>query len=358
MAKISIGTVWVLTTILAWMSPLAIRAQAPPPMNPIETILHSDERFAPLVADPDRYRLQVLLGLIEPGEDGAPRLVQHGYRLEAEYFYPASSIKLCAAVAALEEVGRLAEATDLPIEPTTPMIYHPLFDDEVLEAEDPSNLKGGHITIEHEIRKLFLVSDNTAYNRLYELVGQDALNRSMHRAGLDSARIVHRLSEFRTVDENRRMPRITFQGSEFRHVVPPRTSRDEIVPITVGGLDIGRAFLRGGETIEKPLDFRPKNRMALADLQRALAKVVRPDLDLGSPSFELDEGQRALLLEPMRQLPRESQNPVYEAKEYPDDYVKFLLPGLERLVPKERLQIFNKIGQAYGFSTENAYVKD
>ena len=60
----------------------------------------------------------------------------------------------------------------------------------------------------------------------------------------------------------------------------------------------------------------------------------------------------------MRQYPRQSRNPVYDPGDYPDDYVKFLLPGLERVLPKERLTIYNKVGQAYGFSVENAYVED
>ncbi len=327
-------------------------------MNVIEQILHSDERLAPLVSDADRHRLQVVLGQIEETGDGTPRLLQHAFRAEAEYFYPASSIKLCAAVAALERLAELRASTGEPIDEATPLVFQALFDDEVRERKDPSNLASGRITVGHEIRKLFLVSDNVAYNRLYELVGPAFLNRSMHRAGLGSARIVHRLSEARTPAENRRMPRIDFRGEGFRYRLPERLDRLDLEPIPVGGLAIGQGFMRSGQLIEKPLDFREKNRMSLADLQRALCKVVRPEVDTGGSGFALSEDQRALLLEPMRQMPRQSENPVYDPRDYPDDYVKFLLPGLERVVSKDRLEIYNKVGQAYGFSIENAYVVD
>ena len=60
----------------------------------------------------------------------------------------------------------------------------------------------------------------------------------------------------------------------------------------------------------------------------------------------------------MSQYPGESGNPVYEIADYPDDYVKFLLPGLRRVVARDRLSIHNKVGQAYGFTTENAWVVD
>ncbi len=327
-------------------------------MNPVETILRGDARFAAYLADPGRYRLQVLLGEVENDAAGKLRLEQHGFRVDAEYFYPASTIKLCAAVAALEELTALAESTGLPIDERTPLVYHPLFADEVLESTDPSNLSGGKITVGHEIRKLFLVSDNTAFNRLYELIGQDGVNLSMHRAGLTTARIVHRLSEFRSVAENRLMPRIVFQGKSFRHERPQRESRGRLVQVPADGLAVGHAFLRDGERVDEPLDFSAKNRISLVDLQRALVKVVLPDVEVGGESFRLTERQRALLLEPMSQVPRQSKNPVYDPDETPDHYVKFLLPGLERVIAKERLQITNKIGQAYGFTIENAYVRD
>ncbi len=68
--------------------------------------------------------------------------------------------------------------------------------------------------------------------------------------------------------------------------------------------------------------------------------------------------QRVFLLEAMSQLPRESANPRYDPEHYTDHYVKFLLPGLARIVPPRHLRIYNKVGRAYGFSIENAYVED
>lgn len=60
----------------------------------------------------------------------------------------------------------------------------------------------------------------------------------------------------------------------------------------------------------------------------------------------------------MTQLPAESANPVYSAERYPDDWVKFLLPGLARVVAPRDLRVTNKVGRAYGFCVENAYVRD
>ncbi|MHC4992397.1 MAG: serine hydrolase, partial [Planctomycetota bacterium] len=101
------------------------------------------------------------------------------------------------------------------------------------------------------------------------------------------------------------------------------------------------------------------NAVTLRDLQDMLAALVRPDIDINRRGFpELTVAQRQFLLEAMRQLPRESADPRYDAKDHPDEYVKFLLPGLARVVPLPHLHVYNKVGRAYGFSIENAYVED
>ena len=94
-------------------------------------------------------------------------------------------------------------------------------------------------------------------------------------------------------------------------------------------------------------------------LRAILGSLLRyEEVDAGGGGFRLSARQRSLLLVAMRQYPRESENPVYDPEEYPDDWVKLLLPGLERVLDKERLRIYNKVGRAYGFSVENSYVVD
>jgi hypothetical protein len=326
--------------------------------DPMLEILTSDPRLAPFVDRASELRLQAVLGTIERGPDGRPRLVQHGFRLGAEYFYPASTAKLFAAVASLERLGEISRETDRVVGPDTPLIFHPLFEGEALEDRDPSN-RDGAITVRHEIRKLFLVSDNVAFNRLYELVGQDGLAASMRRAGIRDARIVHRLSEARSADENRRYPRIDLIGNGFVHTLPERTSEPVSPPAHMPppGLEIGTAYLANGQRVEGPMDFSTRNVIPLEELQRGLCKVVRPDVDCGpGEPFALTAADRALVLEAMSQLPRESVNPRYDPAEYPDDYVKFILPGLRRAFGERGFTLYDKSGQAYGFTTENAYV--
>ena len=328
------------------------------PAGPMEEVLCSHPGLRDVVEAAPEHRLEAVLGVVEPGPEG-PRLVQHGFRLGAEYFYPASTVKLFAAVAALERLAELRSQTGLAIDADTPLVFHPLFDDEELETTDDSNLDGGAITVRHEIRKLFLVSDNRAFNRLYELVGQDRLAASLARAGLGEGRIVHRLSELRSEEDNRRSPRVDFLGPDsVLHALPERASAPLGPAPAVPRLRVGSAYVAGGEVVGEAMDFAVKNRFPLAALQRGLCMVVRPDVDCGGPGFALSDDDRALLLDSMSRYPSESANPVYDPADYPDNYVKLLLSGVDLVLPRERFRIYNKVGQAYGFTTENAWVVD
>ena len=83
-----------------------------------------------------------------------PRSERSGYRVDAEYFYPASAIKLCAAVAGLQTIGQLqiqapeSDLLDVPLE------IAPLFPGDAAQTNDVSNLAGGHITVAQELREL------------------------------------------------------------------------------------------------------------------------------------------------------------------------------------------------------------
>jgi hypothetical protein len=326
-----------------------------PPAGPLDALLDRTATLREVTARAAEYRLQVVVGTVAE-QDGRKVLTQRGFRLGEEYFYPASSVKLFAAVAALERLAELRAESGLPLALDTPLVYHPLFEGEVLEDADPSHVAGGTITLGHEIRKLFLVSDNEAFNKLYEFVGQDRLAASLERSGLGDARIVHRLAEPRSAEENRRFPRIDFRLPDSVFTLPERTSEPLAALPTMPGLQVGTAHLTDAGRVDEPLDMAAKNRIALADLQRGLCKVVQPDVDCGGGgAFELSDADRSFLLAVMSQLPRQSKDPVYD---HPDDFVKFFLPGLARVVPAERLRIYNKIGQAYGFTTENAWIVD
>ncbi len=309
-----------------------------------------------IIENPERHRLQLLLGEVLPGENG-PTLRRSGYRLGSAYFYPASTIKLFAAASALEMLGEIDGA-----DPDSPMAIWPADDpDGEPERVDESNLDTGLITPAHEIRKLFVVSDNRAFNRLYDVVGHERLNTSAQRAGLRGVVINHRLAIARTTEQNRAAPRIEIDRSERwtgPHGIEPRMSGLLLDNTGVPLLDVGAAELVGGERLDRPKSFLHSNRAELLDLQNAVVSIVRPELDTGIGGYALADGDRALLTQAMTWLPRECPNPRYNPDDYPDDWAKFMLEGVREVIPTESIRYANKIGLAYGFTTETAYIED
>jgi hypothetical protein len=58
-----------------------------------------------------------------------------------------------------------------------------------------------------------LVSDNDAFNRLYEFLGQEYINNTLHKMGYKEVQIVHRLDISLSEDENRHTNRKIFDTS-------------------------------------------------------------------------------------------------------------------------------------------------
>lgn len=330
----------------------------------LEPILqrHLAASAATPLGDARAYRVQALISTVETAPGRAPRLKRSGYRLGAEYFYPASAIKLAAAVAALQTIERLGAANGSIDLADTTLEIAPLFAGDRPQQEDPTNLAGGRITVAHEIRKLALVSDNQAFNRLYDLVGYDELNAAMRRLGFESTVITHRLSETRSIPDPRASAAVTFHPPGRPPILVPARTSARTLANRGPGLLVGTAYIRGVDTIPEPMDFTGRNGMSLLDLQNLLVKVARPDIDVSGPLLRLTEAHRALLLDAMTRYPAESSNPVYAPTAFPDDVSKFLLPGIRLVFPStrpgERIEVTGKIGQAYGFTVENSYLRN
>lgn len=349
--------------ILVLINGIYAMAQSAPP-NLVEKILadHPD-KFAQITDDPAKYKLQIILTVIDDADPDHPTLTRHGYRLEEEYFYPASSIKTFAAAAALIKLQGIRDETGLPIDHDTPIVIHPLFDDEKLQDADPTNVDTGKMTLGQEIRKTLLVSSNSAYNHLFEFVGHDHLHLILRHAGLRDTRLNHRLSEFRSPEDNRQSPRIDFLLDDgTTHTVPERTSTLITDNEGINGLLIGDAYMSGGQRIDEPLNFLNKNHASLEALQNFLILVTRPDIPNPAPAsggsaLPLTESDRAILLSALSQHPHESNNPVY-TKQYISELDGYPLfqPGLERIYPRDELLLYAKGGTAYGFKIANASI--
>ena len=157
----------------------------------LEKLLKSQpERFGVVMDDPERYRVQIIYTQIDRDGDNRPSFRSFTYRLDPEeYFYPASTVKLPTAALALEKLNQLGIKG---LDRDTVMLTGRSADfhtEAVLDETSPIGLP----TVAQYIRKILVVSDNDAFNRLYEFLGQDPLNEAMASKGYAGTRIIHRL---------------------------------------------------------------------------------------------------------------------------------------------------------------------
>jgi hypothetical protein len=329
-----------------------------------DAVLGTTPTLRGIAAEPERYRAQILFAEIVDGPGGIPTLRRYAWREDTEYWYPASTVKLCAAVAALRTLERLGGEGAPWLDADTPAAYHPLLEGEAEESADASSTDDGRLTVRHDVRKSLIVSDNPAFNRLYGLAGQDRVNAEMRALGLDSVWIVHRLAERRTAEENRRSPRITLGDGDDALTLPERVSDATPPPAALGrlpgapGLRLGRAHVgSGGEVVAEPMSFAGKNHVTLRDLQSLIAMVARPDVELGLPALGLSDEHMELLRRAVTDDPSESESPRFDPAVHPDEWPHFFRPGVERVAPRAELRVSNKIGLAYGFASETAYIE-
>ena len=312
---------------------------------------HAD-RLGPAAADPERHRVQVLYTRIERDAAQHPRFETFGWRVDPEaYFYPASTVKLPVALLALEELARLGLDRDTPL---FTMAAHPSQTPASLDATAPGSLA----TVGHYVRKIFLVSDNDAYNRLYEFLGQDAIDARLAALGFQGVRIVHRLSLPLSFDDNRRANPVRFvEEGRVLHERPERvTEVDRRAPAPI---PLGVAEIVDGERIDGPKDFATKNALPLPALHELIRRVVCAELVPEEQRFELREVDLAFVRRAMATTPPESGIAAYaDPRAYPAGYVKFLLYGGDAPEIPARIRSFNKVGDAYGFLTDSAYVVD
>ena len=308
-----------------------------------------------VMANPEPYRVQVLYTQVDRDRNNSPMLSHYQFGLdESRYFYPASTVKLPISLLALEW---LAEQGVDGLTAETSMLTDAATASQTAAHRDPT-AESGIPSIAHYIKKILLVSDNDASNRLYELLGQDYINKRLAAKGLRHTLINHRLSTPLSEEENRQYNPIRFVGVDGGTLLSLPARRSEYRYANAGQPKLGEAYIAAGERIDSPMDFTAKNRLSLGDLDSVIKRLIFPELFARDEKFNLREEDRALVLRYMSMLPPDSSSPAYDSAEYPDNYSKFLMFGGEARELPEHIKIFNKTGWAYGHVIESAYIVD
>lgn len=299
-------------------------------------------------------RLQIIYSQIDRDKYGKPNFTDHYFNVDSgTYFYPASTVKLPVALLALQKLQEL----NIPgLDRNSTMITEAAYSGQTVVYNDPTT-QDGRPTIANYIKKIFLASDNDAYNRLYEFLGQEYINNSLHRMGYEDAQIIHRLEISMSEDQNRHTNPVRFFDKSGKLIYEKAGEASKLV-YAHRNTQLGKGYYKGNRLINEPFDFSQKNRLSLADLHLILRSVIFPEQVSEKQRFHFSKDDYDFVRKYMSMLPHESKYPFYDTTDFPDTYVKFLLFGGAKKWPNNNIRIFNKPGDAYGFMLDIDYVVD
>ena len=192
-------------------------------------------------------------------------------------------------------------------------------------------------------------------------MGQDYINNKLEAKGYDNFKIVHRLSVFNTVVQNQHTNPVQFYDDAKVLYQQDLIQSARSYDLDITGTTKGVGYYRNDTLISEPKDFSDNNTLSVRILQDILKSVLFPEAVPEAQRFNLTDDDYQFLYRYLSQLPRETTYPDYASdttEDYYDSYSKFFLFGDNKDKLNNNIRIFNKIGQAYGYLTDDAYVVD
>lgn len=310
----------------------------------------TDSLSRALAAQPESWGIQIIYTTVKKKGKRSSQFKDHHFSVNPDsYFYPASTVKFPIAILALQ---RLRELSIPGLDRNSTFLTGRDRDLQTEVYNDPTT-SDGRPTIAHYIKKILLVSDNDAYNRLYEWLGQDYINETLHKLGYRNVEILHRLSLPLSTEENRYTNPVSFfdtsgrllyqQAGVFAKHLPPAKT-----------IKMGTGYISRGKLVNEPFDFSFKNRLPLTDLHHMIRQIMFPASIPPDRRFTLQEEDLLFLRDYMSRVPSKSDYPSYDSTEIGDNYVKFLYYGSSAEKPDPSVRIYNKVGNAYGFLIDAA----
>ena len=305
-------------------------------------------------SDLNTHEVQILYTRIHRDSSGLPKFERHNFQVNSkQYFYPASTVKFPVAILALQKIRKL-QSQGIPVTADTP--FKVLFSENLIKKTDSTHPKN-NLTIAHLIKKIFLVSDNMAYNYLFDFIGSDNANKAIHNIGITNFNLSHKFSD--SENENS-TPRFIFfnQKGDTIYNQAPIISNQKIKNTNLGGVLKGKGYIKDGILIGESMDFSEKNYVSISALHQILERIIFPKLFSKKKQFTIEPEDYFFLRYWMSRTPNEVTIPFYDRETFFDSYCKFFIYGDKKGEMTNNIRIYNKVGLAYGTTTDLAYVKD
>ena len=276
----------------------------------------------------EKFEVQIILTELKKRKNG---FTIHKKKFNVDkknYFYPASSIKLPIALLTIEKIN----------------------ENPNLNINSEFSIEGDSIitTFKKEITDLFIISSNESYNRLFEFLGQDYINKKLKQKGFKDFSIYHRLSTKES--DNLKTKEINFYRNGEINQIQKSINNKPLTKLNLKNLNKGVGFILDNELQNKSMDFSRKNYFSIEELNNILICLFFPEVSKNK-KFNLSNSQNLLIQKLMSSTPYDMG---FDKNIYPNNYNKFFIYGDKDGMINDN--IYNKVGNAYGYSIDNAYI--
>ena len=320
----------------------------------LDSLLHTAPALAAVLARPDVYQYQIIYTRIDRNAANVPHFTQYTYHVNPrQYFNPASLVKLPTILLALEKLHTLPPTVTRSTILSTGANYRCQTPVPFAAPADTTQWA----TVGNYAKRMLLISDNAAYNRLYEFVGQQTLNTRLQQLGYPGSRIVRRFAPCDTA-ANRHTNPIAFHSptGDTLYKQPAQINPHTPAP-PLGPIYAGRAYQVGSRIIRQPYDFTTANNLPLPDITALLQAALFPESASNTP--QLTSADYAFLRQYLHLTPHASYVTAYAIPAYFDTYKKYLYYGRRpEAQPQPGLRIFNIVGMSHGYLADVAYFAD
>lgn len=316
------------------------------------------EWFSDILDSLSEYEVQIIYTRIDRDINNKPHCREYCLNLNNNiYFNPASLVKLPVALLSLEKLNKL----NVPeINKDCRIRFDSAYDCQLNYTSD-TNVLDKIPTISHFIEEMMLVSDNEAYCRLYEFLGQQFLNEQLWSKGFRKALILQRFNNC-CYDCNRYTnPVFIYNQSNAIIYRQPMIKNSNNYKNPLGVVKKGRAYYDGhNRYVDRPRDFTYSNNLPLQDIHDILVSLIFPDEVPSNRQFNISRNDRDFILRYMAMYPHESVFPSYQNSElYPDNFKKYFLWGSTgKTISDTNIRSINIVGQSFGYLSDCAYIVD
>lgn len=322
----------------------------------LASIISSDPILKNIIDKKETYKTQIIYTQIDRDKNNDPIFTDHTYLLDStNYFYCASLVKLPCSILALEKLN------ELNIRGLTKQSY--MFTDRTVACsafvDKDTSSASGYPSIEHYIKKMVLISDNSSYSRTFEFLNPKYIHKKLSSYGYPQMRIVHRFDPICKPEVNHIMNQVRFLDRNLELVYKQEADPKFItLPNPLGTIVLGQdVYNKKNKLVSEKKDFTYSNYIPLSNIHSILKRLLFHNHLPEKKRFNITDSDWSFLVKHIGMYPREAGYPRYDPKKFDDSFKKYFMYGNKvKVVDSDTMRIFNMIGYSYGFLVDCAYI--